>query len=218
MKFVAILLILFTSISAAASAVSPSPDVATVCAASAQGAVFADGFDGDCPQLTISPIEYGPYVQTVRPNVDVTEWVNIWGHSNPTDEASAWPGNAGSAPVMMLFSRASVLCIHFRTPASVSTGFLTYARNRLNVDVALGGIDIVISKIKCDFTPNGGSSRFNVLPTDDVALWWRGTGGNPAFYAIIDADSDYYLNIRANLRPGPAEDPLPNFPLYLVRN
>ncbi|MEO5624607.1 MAG: hypothetical protein ABIQ70_01200 [Dokdonella sp.] len=219
MKIAAFLLALFANVSAAAvPAVQPSPQVARNCAAAAQGDVFADGFDAGCPQLAVSPIEYGPYAQTVRPGVDVTEWTNIWGHSSPTDDASPWPGKAGSAPVIMAFSRASVLCIHFKTPASISTGFLTYPRNRINIDVDLGGIDIVVSKFKCDFTPNGGSSRFNILPTDDVALWWRGVGGNPEVYAIVDTDSDYYLNIRPSLRPGPLEDPLPNFPLYLVRN
>lgn len=225
MKFVGFLLTLLSSASAAAAATTPysedgiySPDVASTCAEAPQGDIFTNGFDGGCPQLTVSPVEYGPYVQTARPNVDVTEWVNIWGHSNPTDEGSAWPGNAGAAPVIMKFNRNSVLCIHFKTSDTISTGFFTYPRNRLLIDLALGGIDLVISKTKCDFTPNGGSSRFNALPTDDVALWWRGSGGNPAYYAILDTNSDYYLNIRANLRPGENEPQLPYFPLYLVRN
>lgn len=164
-------------------------------------------------QLKTSGITYGPYDRTQRQNVNVAEWANIWGHSNATDALNpVWPGNGGAAPVILAFGRNTVLIAHFRTGAVVRPGFFTFARNH-SPDIVHDGVDISISTVAGDFRPNGGAARFNALPTDDVAIWWNGAGGNPSFYAVLQPNSDYYLNVRAHF----VDPQYGTFPLYLVK-
>lgn len=213
-----------TMASAGTPAIQVSLDSAKYCATARQGDAFTGVAPGACVvgppiippvvvanQLKVSSITYGPYLTTARPNVNVTEWVNIWGHSNTTDAASPWPGNSGAGPVIRGFNRSTVLIAHFHTGAVVRPGFFTYARN-FSQDILHDGIDISISKIAGDFTPNGGATNFNALPTDQTVLSWRGTEGNPASYAILWPNSDYYVNVKAHFT-----DPvLGAIPLYMV--
>lgn len=183
--------------------------------------LFSNGFEFVQPvvanQLTRSGIHYGPYVLTLRPNVDVTEWNNIWGHQNPTDAVSPWPGVSGSSPVIAAFDRTMVLCIHFRTPAVVHFGMFTYPINWVAADQKeLAGIDIAISPIRGDFHAAGAASRINQIPGDSVIMSYTGPQANPqgvfpdpSSIAVVRPNSDYYLNIRAHFPTGF------NFPLYL---
>jgi hypothetical protein len=221
MKYLIFLVTLLSSVAIAAPALPSSVDDGSVDDMSVDDTVFTDGFDGvdDVVQVVVpnqlkaSAISYGPYVLTSRPNMDVTEWDNIWGHSNLVDAINPWPGGSGSAPVIRAFNRLVVLCAHFKTPSTpITPGFFTYPRNWVGSDLTQYGIDIAVSKIKCDFTPNAGSTNFNALPTDDVVLSYRGAPGNPNYYAILEPSTDYYLNVRAHLQEGWT------FPLYLERN
>lgn len=199
---------------------------ARYCATARTGDDFTGVIQGACPsvppiippsianQLKVSNIGYGPASSQMRNNVNVTEYDNIWGHHTPTDGVTPWPGAVGSAPFLAAFNRGIIVAAHFRTPAIVTGGMFTYARNHAGSDIVHAGVDIVFSRIAGDFSPNvanPGASVFNALPTDDVAIQFGPENQNKSV-AWLEPNTDYYMNVRAHF---PAGDP---FLLYLVRN
>ena len=118
------------------------------------------GDDGTChgptglTRLTQSNITYGPVNLSARPNVDVKEWNNIWGHATTGDAVTPWPGVNGAGPVIRQFGRTTFLAAHFNTGShgEPNYGVLAYASN-------IGGpnVDIRISQTCGDFS--AGCSR-----------------------------------------------------------
>jgi hypothetical protein len=157
--------------------------------------LFHGGFDPPdvCPagRQTVADIGYtGDGSGTVRHNVDVTEWENIWGDSTPYDTPVPWPGRMDSAPVIRNFGKSTYVAAHFRVPAGTPTNWFGWiARTEYSYGTDLTG---AIS-VECgDFRPSAqvcftaGVSGQNVVP-------WRTNAGN---FCPLKADADYYLNLR----------------------
>lgn len=170
-------------------------------------------------QILHGELEYGPYQTAARHNVDLTLMDNLFGHRTATDALVPWMSNSGAAPCVMNFPRGSFIAARFLTPNKpIVPGAFNYPRNRVGAPppgvesiIEECGIDLSISALPGDFTPNRGASVFNKVPIDADILHFAGANANPNDYAILLPNTWYYFNARPHSPTGP------NFPLYLVR-
>lgn len=160
--------------------------------------LMTDGFEppGACvnppglTRVTTSSISYGVYPTPVRPNVDVREWDNIWGHFGATDPVQPWPGFNGSGPTLRNFARTHFLAAHFRTGATTTPfGFFTRP-----FEGALA-MDMTIATTCGRFTAPPGCVATNIgLPGNTLVSWTFATG-NP-LKCILRPNTDYWVNIK----------------------
>jgi hypothetical protein len=170
-------------------------------------------------RLTQSNITYGPVNLTARPNVDVKEWNNIWGHGTPSDGVTPWPGVNGAGPVIRQFGRTNFLAAHFNTGAhgEPTYGVLAYASN-------IGGpnVDIRISQTCGDFSANAANPACLVQAASDdsPAIRWKFGTGNTGSYCNLLPNTDYYINIKFHDPASPVECPVGSSvcPFYTVNN
>lgn len=167
--------------------------------------IFKDGVDSGaaCPAslwtpsatLTLRHTSDIWYLPTgVRHNVDVTEWDNIWGHIDALDGITAWPGVPGASPTIKTIGKTEYVAAKFHVPAAEPSTL-----NGTFKHVMYGGgpdIDAAISRTCGDFQPAEQGCWVHADPADDQAMlrWRMGTGSR--FYCHLDADTDYYFNIR----------------------
>lgn len=178
-----------------ATAVSGTPDT-----------IFRDDFQAlECP-FTIDTAEgtrslqtranvtYG-IVQAQRPNVDLSEWNNIWGHGNATDGVTPWPGVGGSSPVITKFGRSRYIGAHFRTPASVSGlsgGFSNPSfAGGPNVTMAISGMCGDFD----EFLPTPGCLKTQVPTSDANLVQWKFSSNAPSSWCNLQPNTDYYVNV-----------------------
>lgn len=169
--------------------------------------VFQDSFDAgaSCPasistptgNLTlrrISDIWYLPGSGHVRHNVDVTSWDNIWGHINELDALLLWPGASGASPTIRSIGKTEYVAAKFHVPGDVLSTL-----NGTFKHVLYGGgpnVDATISRTCGDFdTLEPGCWIHDDPANDEAMLRWRLSSGN-RFYCHLDANTDYFLNIR----------------------
>lgn len=226
-------LLLVVASTASANTEDFTPDAAT-------DTIFQDGFDGPPPvgsctsvgrtRLPTSDITYGPshdvtVFNPARYHVDITEWINTWGHASAGDTALPWPGRNGSAPALRNFSRNNFVGIHFKTPANATAnstlnGFFTYP-----IDWNNPNADIKISTSCGDFSPNPdnpGCMATNAASSNEVMIRWKFKPGNIYAYCVLQPNTDYYVNIRLTDPASPITcAPIAtagNCPLYTVHN
>jgi hypothetical protein len=167
--------------------------------------IYKDSFDAGaaCPASISTPT--GPralrrtsdiwYLPAgIRRGVDVTEWDNIWGHIDAIDGMTTWPGVPGASPTIKTIGKAEYVAAQFHVPADA----LPTLWGSLKHVIYGGGppIDVSISRTCGDFDPIEPGCWVRDDPNDDqIMLRWRlGTGNT--FYCHVDADTDYFLNIR----------------------
>jgi hypothetical protein len=167
--------------------------------------LFHGGFDPPdaCPagRQSRANIGYtGDGSNTPRPNVDVTEWENIWGFSTPYDTVVPWPGRLDSAPVILNFGKSTYIAAHFQVPPGTPPSWFGWiARTDYNYGTDITG---AISTECGDFSPSAqvcfspGASGQNVVP-------WRTNTGN---FCPLRAGMDYYLNLKVR---DPAQQNVP---------
>lgn len=142
----------------------------------------------------------------VRPNVNLLEWDNVWGHATTTDSTTPWPGPVGALPVIKQFTRGSYMGVHFKTPASGGVaGTFTHANY-----IGDPNIVMAISKTCGDFTQNlpnppnlgcrvdhaMGSADWTGVPSSDSAMVrYKFTANAPASYCNLEPNTDYYVNM-----------------------
>jgi hypothetical protein len=178
--------------------------------------IYMDGFElmssceaaietpvGPRERLLHAAVSYGVY-QAQRPNVDLTEWRNIWGHNSTTDLGTPWPGVGGAAPVIRLFPRWGYIAAHFRTPDDVAgmSGHLD------NPSYVAGPNVIMAISAKCgDFTQylptpgcradaGIGDPPWSGVPTADKPLVpWKFSPNAPGSQCNLQPGRDYYVNL-----------------------
>ena len=151
--------------------------------------------DGSRTLLVSSGISYGTYPSPIRPNVNLTEWNNLWGYNNTTaTQPVAWPGVGGAAPVVRSFTRTSYIGAHFKTGASTTPSgdfwIPTYA--------AGPNVTMAISTQCGDFSehlPTPGCLKTNVATADQAAVAWKLTSNNPTGSCNLQPNTDYYVNL-----------------------
>lgn len=150
--------------------------------------------DGARTLLLTSGISYGVY-PGIRPNVNLSQWDNIWGHNSTTDGTTPWPGVGGSSPVIRSFGRSQYVGAHFKTRSSVtglSGGFS-------NPSFAAGpNITMAISTACGDFSanlPTAGCLRADVPTADANLVQWKFSTNAPGSYCNLQPNTDYYVNI-----------------------
>lgn len=149
--------------------------------------------DGTRTLLTTASINYGVY-PTVRPNVDLLQWDNIWGHNSTVDPVTPWPGVGGASPVIRQFPRTAYLCAHFRTTAD-TTRLGQYVNPSL---VAGPNVTMAISTSGGDFAdhlPTPGCYESNFPTSDATIMSWKLTANNPTGSCNLQPNTDYYLNL-----------------------
>jgi len=176
-----------------ASAVGTSSDI-TVTAPVAGCPTTITTSDGPRTLLTTSGISYGVYPQQ-RPNVNVTEWNNIWGYNNTTASSpTPWPGVGGASPVLRNFTRTSYIGAHFRTGSSTS-----WTGNFSNPSFAAGpNVTMAISTVCGDFSdhlPTPGCLTQDVPTADANLVKWKFTTNAPGSYCNLQPNTDYYVNM-----------------------
>ncbi len=143
--------------------------------------------------LTRSNISYGVY-PAQRPNVDVSQWDNIWGHNSTTDTGTPWPGVGGASPVLGSFARASYIGAHFRT-----TSDTTRLGHFSNPSFVAGpNVTMAISTQCGDFSahlPTPGCIATDVPPSDANLVSWKLTPNNPTGSCNLQPNTDYYVNM-----------------------
>lgn len=171
-------------------------------ASSAQTAgdtIFSDGFelvDTACPstpltRLTTSDIRYPNTGNSIRYNVDVTQFDNIWGHATNSDPLVTWPGRSGTQPAIMDFGKTQYVAAQFHATADVSP----VLQITMRYGTYLSGPDLIlaVSRICGDFDPAtaycvstaGAGAAFAKFVIDPY------TNGCP-----LAPDTDYYVNIK----------------------
>src|SRR5690242_12210238 len=170
--------------------------------------VFADEFDAitDCPDTILVPdgtqrlrllksdIQYGAQ-PAYRRDVPLAEYDDIWGHNNPYDGVTSWPGVAGAAPVFKQFHRWNYVGAHFRTPAIVPPGMAGSFRNAASVPSP--HITVAISYACGDFSrlPSPGCLQRDVPSADGTMLYWQFNTSSPMLACDLRPDTDYYINL-----------------------
>ncbi|MGH8171934.1 MAG: hypothetical protein ACREPX_02225 [Rhodanobacteraceae bacterium] len=150
--------------------------------------------DTSCPagRQTVGNIFYPPS-QTLRNNVDLTMWDNIWGHNTTTDPQVPWPGFPGSNPVIKNFNKTGYVAAKFHVPSN-AVGYQGFYKN-----ISYNGgpnLTMSISPNCGDFAPTQiACLKENVPAGDQGMVYWRQANGTN-FYCHIDTDTDYYLNIK----------------------
>ncbi len=152
------------------------------------------GGDGDnClnpeSRLASSNIAYVPSSGT-RPNVPLTSWDNIWGHSTASDTGVAWPGRPDSQPSILSFDRNKYIAAKIVVPAGQAPlyGWVVHTEYNYGLDLTTA-----ISTTCGDFNPVNplcktvAQSGMNLTP-------WRVGGGN---FCPLLPGTTYYFNIKA---------------------
>lgn len=187
-------------------------------AATQPDAIFKDGFQFNsaaCP-IIIDPgdglfrtlllrgnITYGVY-QAQRPNVDLTEFDNVWGHNSATDSGTPWPGVGGAAPVIRNASTLSYVSARFEVPLgtrSSANGFFSHP-SYIAPPAGPGGerqrLTMAISQQCGDFTdylPTPGCLVENVPASDAVLTRWKLTANAPGSQCNLWPGGAYYVNM-----------------------
>jgi hypothetical protein len=156
--------------------------------------IFDNGMDGqDCPdgRIVQSDISYNG---TTLTDVDVTAFENIWGRASASDPPTLWPGIDESTPIISDFTKTGYIAAKFHVPADVAGGMVGQFRY-----VSYGSgplLDFSISTQCADFLPAQVACVLLDAPPDDSALMhWRFVNGSN-FWCQLQADTDYYVNIR----------------------
>lgn len=166
--------------------------------------VFSDTFDlslDGCPDSSIrasrGDIRYPTTGYSLRQDVDLTLFENIWGHSNNNDSVVPWPGRNGSSPALLHFGKNQFFAARFHVPPGITTtssgfyGYSTYFSGPL--------MEIAISTTCGDF-----------LPTNTACVSTRGAGESFGKWRIspnvqncpLTPDTDYFVNGRlVNAQP-----------------
>ena len=160
----------------------------------APDALFRNGFDGgECPagRIVQSDIDYNG---TTVPDVNVTAFENIWGRSAPTDPLTFWPGINGATPVIVDFAKNGYVAAGFHVPSDVSQNIVgDFRYSSFPVGPLL---DFSISTACGDFSSELGSCvAFDMASDDSALIRWRMSNGT-AFWCALQANTDYYVNIR----------------------
>ena len=168
----------------------------------APDANFRDGFDGgECPagRIVSNDISYNGITLV---GVDVTQFENIWGRAHAFDPPMVWPGVDASTPTILYFARTGYIAARFHVPADVTDstdGLFTYS--------SFGSgplLDFSISTQCADFSPQQIACGILDAPPDGAAMMhWRLVNGSN-FWCQLQADTDYYVNIRLD---DPTESP-----------
>jgi hypothetical protein len=149
--------------------------------------------DTSCPagRQTVGNLFYPPS-QTLRNNVDLTLWDNIWGHNTTTDPVVPWPGFPGSNPVIKNFDKTQYVAAKLHVAANL--GYQGFYKN-----ISYNGgpnLTMSISESCGDFTPSQSACLREDIPSGDQGMvYWRQAAGTN-FYCHLEANTDYYLNIK----------------------
>ena len=162
--------------------------------------VIGQGTGSECPSTprtlaTVSDIHYLPEPPPhVRHTVDITNWDNIWGHINESDDVTPWPGVPGTSPTIWSIGKTQYVAAKFTVPANASPSLTGFYKN---VSYGAGpNLDMSISQTCGDFAPaQAGCVRTNVPATDQGLVYWRMS--NPTgFYCALTPGTQYYLNVQ----------------------
>jgi hypothetical protein len=164
----------------------------------ASDVVFRDTFDlslDGCPdssiRATISDIRYPTSGMSLRYDVDITKFENIWGHLNNSDSAVLWPGRNSSGPALRNFGKNQFIAARFHVPpgiATTSSGFYGYATyfSGPSVELAISSAcgDFLPANPACVSTHGAGESfgKWRIQPS--------------ALNCPLAPDTDYFVNVR----------------------
>lgn len=86
--------------------------------------IFSDGFElaTSLTRLTTSDVRYPNTGNSLRYDVDVTQYDNIWGHATNSDPVVPWPGRNGAVPTLLDFGKTEYICAQFHVPDDVAPG------------------------------------------------------------------------------------------------
>lgn len=160
--------------------------------------VFSDTFDlspDSCPDSSIratsSDIRYPTTGSSLRYDVDITRFENIWGHANNSDNAVLWPGRNGSGPVLMNFGKNQYVAARFHVPPGITTtssgfyGYATYFSGPL--------VELAISTTCGEFAPANPACVSTHGAGESFGKWriQPNTQNCP-----LAPDTDYFVNAR----------------------
>jgi hypothetical protein len=159
--------------------------------------IFRDGFEasGTCPdgRQVLANIAYaGDDSETIRYNVDVREWDNIWGHATVFDDTVPFPGRPNSAPIILNFGTTTYIAAHFHVPAGAlpnTFGWLTHTEYNYGTDV-----ESAISTACGDFDPTS-QACYSAGASGQILFVWAVPP--PGTFCALQPGADYYLNLRA---------------------
>lgn len=178
-------------------------------AADASDIIFSGGFEWVCsPQLAlpdgmrtwqpVGNISYGSDTTHVRPNVNITEWDNLWGFSSVIDSVPvSWPGFSDApAPTLRNFGKWNYVAAHFRTPAAPGnlSGRFGYSEVPSSPPAR---VTMAISSTCGDFAahlPTPGCLKADVDAGNALVFWHFSTTA-PDTACALQPGADYYVNI-----------------------
>jgi hypothetical protein len=170
-----------------------------VLAAAAPG-VYDPVFHGDFEQNSTCPAGRQLYSDLgyvgdnhsgdLRYHVYLGEWENIWGHADPYDTTTPWPGRGNSAPVIAEFGKTTYIAAHFYVPPGAPLTWLGWITH---TDYNYGhNITAAISTECGDFSPAAQTCFIQSQSGQPLVPWRTNTGA----FCRLQPDTDYYLNLK----------------------
>lgn len=153
--------------------------------------LWADGCPDSSIRLRTSDIRYPNSGNSLRYDVDLTLYENIWGHATNSDPLVPWPGGNGYTPVMMDFGINQFVAAAFHVPADFPNdlyGILGYTSYN-------SGPDMVVSYSQTcgDFNPPNPNCVTAVGPGELVKKWVVAPYANGC---PLTPGSDYFINLK----------------------
>ena len=141
-------------------------------------------------RMTSSNVAYVPSSGT-RQGVDLTSWVNIWGHSTAADTTVAWPGRHDSQPSILSFDRNKYIAAKIVVPAgqSNSYGWIVHTEYNYGLDLTTS-----ISTTCGDFNPTNPLCKSVTTSGMNLTPWRAPPGAN---FCPLTPGTTYYFNIKA---------------------
>lgn len=130
---------------------------------------------------------------SVRPNVDLTQFVNLFGYASISDAPPpiAWPGIDGAQPAIMSFGKTQFIAAKFTVPANVAPNMV----GNFGYGSYFSGpaVTLAISATCGDFNPP--SACVKTKTGGESFSKWAINPPNSG-YCQLNPGTDYYINIK----------------------
>lgn len=157
--------------------------------------IFQSGYDDPegCPggRQVLANIVYD--VGCIIPNVDVTQWSNIWGYECSTGDTVPFPGITGTPsgdPVILNFGRTTYLAARLHVPDDLpqnTFGWIVHTEYNYGADLTSS-----FSTNCGDFNPANPVCLTVTTSGQNLTPWRVGTSA----FCPLAQGQDYYFNVK----------------------
>lgn len=158
--------------------------------------LLSNGFEtAACPymQQENANVSWSYNLNPVLPNVDVTEFQNVWGRASASDTPVPWPGKNGYA--VMTINRPLFFATRFTVPAS---GLSPTLHGRFSHGETVPGpnLSMAISPTCGDFDPPSTYCKVANAGPGVLMVGWKLPSGTAGNLCPLTPGQTYYANFK----------------------